>query len=79
MKELRDLCGNVVSERGKACITMRKVIFFLGCMPKSLEFSSRSWNATESGFCINNEGTSDLEKRDEMYKVRSKKHCILGE
>lgn len=39
-------------------------------MPRSLEFGSGSWNATESEFCINNESMSDLERRDEVYKVK---------
>ena len=77
MKELGDLCGCVVLERGKACITVRKVIF-LGCMPKSLEFVSGSWKATESEFCLNNDSVSDLERRDEVYKVQSKKILHFG-
>lgn len=47
-------------------------------MPKNLEFGSGSWNATESEFCINNESTSDLERRDEVYKVQSKRTLHFG-
>lgn len=71
MKERGDLKGSRVSEKRKACITMRKAPF-LRMWANSSELASGSWNATESEFCTNNESMSDLEMKSELHKVQTK-------